>query len=243
MDDIKVEEWRDVVGYEGYYQVSNLGRIKSLKRIVERINGWRTVPEKFLSEHKDNSGYLFVGISKNGKSKSTKIHQLVAMAFLGHKPDGHKLVVNHKNFIKTDNRLENLEIVTGRENSNKKHLKSSSEYVGVHWDKKSNKWKSQINVLGKRKYLGLFNNEIDAHNAYRNALEKIEAGDYSSFEKRKTSSCYKGVTWDKNSKKWISQIYINGKRKYIGLFMNEIDAHEAYQDALKNSRQHHSIKQ
>ncbi len=90
-----------------------------------------------------------------------------------HIPYNHNLVVNHKNFIRTDNRLENLEIVTARENTNRKHLKSSSIYTGVCWDKNRKKWFSSIKFLGKDIFLGRFDCELEAKNAYDKKLIEL----------------------------------------------------------------------
>lgn len=157
------EEFRDVDGYDGVYQVSNLGRVKSFKFGKERI----------LKVNINSSGYLTIGLYKDNKEKRRTIHQLVAVAFLGHKMGGYKLVVNHINFNKLDNRVVNLEIVTARENTNRKHLKSSSIYTGVSWHKKSKKWNSQIYVNGKIKNLGYFTDELEASNAYQIALKNL----------------------------------------------------------------------
>jgi hypothetical protein len=92
------------------------------------------------------------------------------MSFLGHKPCGYKLVVNHIDFNKLNNNLVNLEIITNRENCNKKHLKSSSKYVGVAWCKASKKWRAMIDINNKSNYLGLYNTELEASNAYQNKL-------------------------------------------------------------------------
>ena len=168
------EIWKDIPNYEGYYQVSNLGNVKSLSRIVK--NGWgtRTVCGKILKNLVNTTkGYLVVRLSKIGLVKTKQIHQLVAEAFLNHSQKGHKLVVNHKNFNRQDNRLENLEIVTQRENTNQKHKKSKSKYIGVTWHKRVNKWTAQILYKRKNIHLGCFNNEIDAHNAYQNKLKEI----------------------------------------------------------------------
>lgn len=100
------EIWRDVVGYEGLYQVSNWGRVKSYLRGKERI----------LKPVLENNGYYSVNLYKKGKLKKFSLHRLVVETFLGEISSG--LVVNHLNEIKTDNRLENLEIVTQRENVN-----------------------------------------------------------------------------------------------------------------------------
>jgi len=135
------EIWKAVKGYEGIYEVSSHGIVKSLERIVEKSNGRKqTISERILKGCDNGSGYLFVNLSNNGKTKTKKIHQLVAESFLNHIPCGYKLVVNHINFNRQDNRVENLEIVTARENTNKKHLDSTSDYVGVYWYKSRRKW-------------------------------------------------------------------------------------------------------
>ena len=158
-----VEIYKDVIGYKGIYQVSNLGNVKSLKFNKERV----------LKPSKDSKGYLSINLSLNGVFKMRNIHQLVAESFLNHKRCGHKLVVNHLDFNKTNNNLNNLELVTARENCNKKHLKSSSKYTGVYWNKNANKWNSRITLNGKLKHLGLFTNELEASKSYQKELLNI----------------------------------------------------------------------
>ena len=112
-----VEEWRDIRDYEGLYQVSNLGRVKSLGRWVNCKNkGKMWKKEKILKPLVDGNGYLFVVLCKNGKLKYFKVHRLVYKAFYGEIPNG--MQVNHINEIKTDNRLENLNLMTPKENCN-----------------------------------------------------------------------------------------------------------------------------
>jgi len=158
------------------YQVSNIGRVKSLSRWSNCGHNGQMKKEIILTLFKDSSGYYMVKLYKNGKSKTKKVHQLVTEAFLNHKPNGNTMVVNHKNFIRTDNRLDNLEIVSMRENGSKKQIKSSSKYVGVSWNKYRSKWTSQIHIDGTNKYLGLFEDELDAHHTYQKALSKINSG-------------------------------------------------------------------
>jgi hypothetical protein len=158
-----MEIWKTIKDYPNY-QVSNLGNVKSL-------NYNKTKKEKLLSKCVNSNGYETVNLYKNGQFKNTKVHKLVAQEFLNHKPCGYKLVVNHINFIKTDNRVENLEIVTARENSNQKHLKSTSDFVGVSWLKSRNKWRSVIRINKKTKHLGLFDTELKASEYYQIALK------------------------------------------------------------------------
>ena len=169
-----MEIWKDVINYECIYQISNLGNVKSLDRSVFIGNGFKFVKGKILKQGMSTTGYFNIGLHLNGKRKIKKIHQLVAESFLGHKPDGTlKLVVNHIDFNPLNNNVNNLEVVTQRENANQKHIKSTSKYVGVHLDKERNKWISFIRINNKKIYLGRFTNEIEAHNAYQNALSNI----------------------------------------------------------------------
>jgi len=168
------EIWKDIPEYEGIYQVSNLGNVKSLPRKnYSKYGVLRFLKGKVLANRPDGSGYFMVYLCKKGIMKSFKIHQLVASIFLSHIPNGNILVVNHKNFNRSDNRLDNLNIVTMRENGNQEHIKSSSKYVGVGWDKSRNKWTSKIWINGKTKNLGRFVNEYDAHLAYQKELSKL----------------------------------------------------------------------
>ena len=99
-----MEEWKDIKGYEGLYQVSNKGRVRSLKH------------DKMIKPIQHSNGYLFVNLHKDGSRIHTSIHRLVANAFIPN-PDN-KPCVGHKNTIKTDNSIDNLEWCTYLENNN-----------------------------------------------------------------------------------------------------------------------------
>jgi hypothetical protein len=142
------------------YKVSNYGNIKSLKFGKEKI----------LKKAINKQGYYCVCLSLDNKKYKMNIHQLVAMTFLNHNRCGYRFVVNHKDFNRLNNNVNNLEIITQRENTNLKHIKSSSKYVGVSWNKFARKWVSQIHINGKQKYLGSFNTEIEAYNCYKKYL-------------------------------------------------------------------------
>ena len=113
---MKKEYWKPVVGYEGLYEVSNWGRVKSIKRIVKSPRGYRTVCERTLKPTKDSHGYLCVSLYKEGKMKFVKIHRLVAEAFLDN-PDNLPQI-NHKDEDKTNNHVNNLEWCDAKYNSN-----------------------------------------------------------------------------------------------------------------------------
>jgi len=103
------EVWKDVVGYEGVYQVSSLGRVKRV------AGGMGATPGRILKPHRRPDGYLTANLCRDGKPKQVRIHRLVAERFLGPAPSP-RHEVNHKNGDKTDNRVENLEWVTRSEN-------------------------------------------------------------------------------------------------------------------------------
>lgn len=110
------EVWKPVVGYEGLYEVSNKGRIKSLKRSTVTKEGWVQNVHGGICKQKDTrDGYKEVTLFKNGKPKSIRTHRLVAFAFLG-KPTDDRTEVNHKDGNKKNNSVSNLEWVTSSEN-------------------------------------------------------------------------------------------------------------------------------
>lgn len=104
------EIWKPIEGYEGLYEVSNLGRIKSLSKWRNHVSGKKVrYKEKELKPGIDRRGYHFVHLRKDGSGKSHRVHRLVALAFVPNDDPTNKTTVNHKNEIKTDNRVENLE--------------------------------------------------------------------------------------------------------------------------------------
>lgn len=102
------EEWRDIEGFEGLYQVSNYGRVKSFVRHLGRK------PFNYLKPKSDKDGYLQVALAKNKKQYTKKVHRLVAMAFIPN-PNNYPQV-NHKDEIKSNNHVDNLEWCTNSYN-------------------------------------------------------------------------------------------------------------------------------
>ena len=157
------EIFKTVKGYEGLYEVSNLGNVKSLK--------WGKV--RILKSNINSRGYKTLGLRKDGKYTSYSVHQLVAIAFLGHTPNGWQLVVDHIDNNKTNNELNNLQVISQRENAVKDRRKGTSKFTGVNWDKSANRWVSRIRIKDKRKCLGYFKCELKAAQAYNLALKKL----------------------------------------------------------------------
>lgn len=145
------EVWKDIKGYEGLYQVSNLGRVKSKRKILKLIDG----------------EYLKVGLSKNGIQKTIKVHRLVAEAFI---PNYNNLPqVNHKDENKFNNKLDNLEWCSNRYNCNygnrnKKILKSKEHTFKkiIQKDKLGNIIKEWKNIIEIQK-----NTNYNKHNIYK----------------------------------------------------------------------------
>lgn len=108
-EELQSEEWRPILGYEGLYSVSSLGRVWREPNTYGCRNG------RFRKPQWTTAGYFFLWLSKDNQVKSWHIHDLVTLAFFGPKPDG--LCVNHKDGVPTNNRVGNLEYVTYRENA------------------------------------------------------------------------------------------------------------------------------
>ena len=107
--------WKPISGYENEYLINTTGIIESQERMVNHRNGKRPVYEKILSTRQDGKGYITARLSKDGKEQTQFLHRLLAVAFLSNILNYPQ--VNHKNGIKSDNRLENLEWVTASQNT------------------------------------------------------------------------------------------------------------------------------
>lgn len=123
-----MEEWRDVVGYEGLYQVSSLGNVRSVSRKVKcGTNSQRLVNSKILKQHISDNGYKGISLIKNHKRKRFSVHRLVAEAFI----ENVQLLpqVNHINANPLDNRVVNLEWCTNLYNARYKKIVSGKKVI------------------------------------------------------------------------------------------------------------------
>jgi vacuolar-type H+-ATPase subunit I/STV1 len=165
-----MEIWKPIPQYEGYYEVSNLGNVKSIEKIVE-FNHWITNKrhkklnkEKILKPN-NVKGYLCVGLYKNNMGKYFRVNRLVALAFLGQS----ELQVDHIDNDKTNNKLSNLQYLSCKENLIKaRNLKHIVGETGTSYFKRDNKWRASKSIDGKVYHIGLFNNRQDAYNAFIN---------------------------------------------------------------------------
>lgn len=215
------EQWLLAPHCEGLYEISNMGRFCSIK------NGRRLI-------HKpgDNGdGYPRVTVSINGKRKAYLVHRLVWEAFIGNIPLG--MEIDHLNNNRGDARLCNLDLVTHSENVRRGHscnLKENklSKYIGVTYDKRTEKYVSYVKFNGVRCRVGSYTTEDEA---YASILE-VEAGRLipPMFRPGFRSSKYKGVSFYKSTRKWAASIRVEKKNYRLGYFSTE---DEAYAEVLK----------
>lgn len=173
-----LEVWKDIKGYEGLYQVSNLGRVKRLPRL--RKNRWGKssfYPEELMALCLDGKKYQFVKLQKNGKRKQFKVHRLVAEYFLN-KRQGYNQV-NHIDKNKQNNVVTNLEWCNQYENMSHRYADykvRTSSFIGVHLPRcrkhLPNPYIACISVDDVYKHLGCFETEEEAHQAYLDALKE-----------------------------------------------------------------------
>lgn len=157
-----------IKGFEGLYRITSHGNVFANKRIVAMPNGgFKIIPPHRPKLSITKKGYLKVMLTnKNGVRKGHFVHRLVALHYLYNSD----LQVNHIDLDKMNNDVSNLEFLTNRKN--KIHsidkTKTSSSYIGVT-KSKSKRWQAQKMIKGIRTYLGTFDTEIQAHEAYLKA--------------------------------------------------------------------------
>ena len=154
------EIWKDIKGYEGIYQVSNLGRVKRLNKQIIRKNGRvQTFKEKIMKPYDNQNGYLKINLHKNKRLYSIYIHKLVAEQFISN-PNNYK-EINHKDENKYNNIANNLEWCNHKYNCNygtkiERQTSKKSKKV-VQYDKKMNYLKTYNSIKEAQKECKCFN--------------------------------------------------------------------------------------
>lgn len=214
----EVEIWKDIPGYEGLYQASNLGQLKSLDRPLSKKRG------RVLKQSDKGNGYKKVALHDiNSVQKTHSVHRLIALTFLGFSID----VADHIDGNKSNNRLDNLRYVSSRKNSSTYQKNTTSIFTGVHWEKRVSKWKASIRILQKRYTIGFFESESEASIAYQQALYTWE--NYSinpkgiKLEKQETKMFDGSIRKPKNR---TSKIVLDTS---IGIFYKSLrESYETY---------------
>ena len=167
------EIWKDIPGYEGYYQVSNLDRVKSLDRYVNHNKGGLKVFKGSIL--KSSYKRKIYCLCKNGNKQALFIHQIKYITFIDstYKPNGNKKVIDHIDNNPENNDILNLQVITNRQNRVKDidKNKTTSKYIGV--DKRDNRFRARIRIDGKTVNLGTYDTELEASNAYQQKLKEL----------------------------------------------------------------------
>jgi len=183
IENLPEEIWVPVKGFEDKYYVSNLGRVKSLDRMVYRkVVGKEVFIEgKLLAQSSTDNG-KYPGVTLYGASKDEKYPTPVyIIVFFSFNPDIEKKEgweVDHKDQIRANSKLENLQYITSRDNCIKRslHNKTTSKYPGVSWCKNKKRWQTGIRYNGGKYSLGRYDSEEEAAKVYQSALSKIIQG-------------------------------------------------------------------
>lgn len=234
------EQFKPITGYEGLYSISNYGYVISEAKTWKfGRNGTDSKQLTILKYSISRDGYKKIALSNCGKQKHYTMHVLVWDHFGDRLRNGRKLQVDHIDNDKLNCKIDNLQLLTQRQNTTKyyKTKSTTSKYAGVYWNKSSKRWRSSITINGKQIMLGNFINEHNAHMEYQKRLKEFSETGLITIIPRRTSSIYVGIDWNKKNNMWRSRVQIGGKRINVGHFTNEFDAYLARQEIVnKNFR-------
>jgi hypothetical protein len=185
-----MEIWKDIIGYEGLYKVSNLGNIMSLEKHIINHSDKRIQirPPRLLKQHKNQFGYMKVWLYKNSKRKEYAVHRLVASAFIDN-PDN-KPCVNHIDNNRENNNANNLEWCTYKENSQWAEIQGRREFT--------KEWREKISATRKKKPVIGINDK--GEQIYFDTIRNVTKGGFDAKAvinccKEKQNS-HKGYRWN-----------------------------------------------
>lgn len=220
-EDMEGEIWKDIPGYEGLYEISNIPRIASVYRKSRSVKG------RIILRHTINRyGYVIYYLYKNKKRKTLKAHRLIMLAFVG--PSD--LCIDHINMVRDDNRLENLEYVTYRENSTRAVKAKTKRDLPMGVASYRGKYSAALYVRGKRRAIGTFNTIEEASAQYQSAINDLENID-KYLKPRKVSPYGAGIRFQ--SGKFAAKT----SKQYLGSFLTLEQAQEARRKALEDESQ------
>lgn len=210
------EDWKPIEEYEGLYEVSSLGNIRSLSS------------NKIISQRQNQRGQSLIALSKKSIKKDFLVSRLVAKAFI---PNPLNLPqVDHiiENRDKTNNTIFNLQWISQRENSNK-YFKSINKSKKTGVKKVKDKYQCNLRINGKYVYVGTYNTEDEASRVYNILAKNPEK--INDFRNIKPT---KGVSFFKRRNKWVAYVDENKKRTHLGYFLTEEEALNARDKYLKS---------
>jgi hypothetical protein len=171
-------EWKAVYynGLETNIEVTKCGKVRKIPKewLLKKTHNFKFGYVDFNKLKLTPQGYQVISIQiKDHKKRAVQVQQLVAAAFLNYKWNGHKLVVDHIDENPLNNNLNNLQIITHRQNMSKERTIKSGLPTGVWYNKKLDNYQANININNKQFYLGTFNSSQEAANAYQNKLKQL----------------------------------------------------------------------
>jgi len=154
---------------------------------------------------------------------------------LAHGPIPAGLFIDHIDGDKLNNSLDNLRLVNSRENTQNFPVHRGGRLCGCNFNPPNQKWRAAIYTDNVKKHIGYYDSELEAHNAYMQAVETLNLGGTieTATEIRTKQGRLKGTHFNKPLQKWGAQIFVKNKKKHLGLFQTEAEAHAAYLKAFE----------
>jgi hypothetical protein len=231
------EIYKDIIGFEGKYQVSNFGNVRTIDRVTIFKDGRKSYYKgKILICTPDLKGYPKIRLEYYGKGVTKRVHSLVWETF----GDGTTIsfpdrVIDHIDRNKKNNHINNLRIISNRENSSNR--KDNKEFIGVRKNNKSDNYTCRIGFNYKVFHLGTFETQEEAFERYNEALSHIDTDFlkwYETIETPKNNNSIEsniGVYKGKTNGTYLSQITHQYKQYSLGTFKSELDARKIFLEA------------
>lgn len=212
-----------------YFKLDSEGNLWNLLTTANRHGKKGEWHPCYQNKPNKSCGYLVVRF----KGISYKQHRIVySLATKQDTPTD--LYIDHIDGNRVNNNIDNLRLVSHRENQQNQVKHRQGGLVGTNYDKQRKKWQARIRIVlsnGEKVNLGYFNTELEAHNRYMEALPLVHLSKeeiQKHFNIAQFTSNYKGISWHKAHKKWESYIKVNGNQKHLGYFTSEEEAYQAY---------------